>query len=96
LDVVSFIAPRLLPPDGVLACWQSSAQKTAPAVAKQTAALSEAKIHRAMNETLFFIACFSHRSRFIFVNAIIQNDGLETAINFNIIEGRSLCRKNTW
>jgi hypothetical protein len=84
LDVVSFIAPRLLPPDGVLACWQSSTQKTAPAVAKQTAALSEAKIHRAMNETVLFIACFSHRSRLIFVNAIIQNRGLAIEPNFKL------------
>jgi hypothetical protein len=84
LDVVSFIAPRLLPPDGVLACWQSSTQKTAPAVAKQTAALSEAKIHRVMNETVLLIACFSHRSRLIFVKAIIQSDGLEIETNLKI------------
>jgi hypothetical protein len=51
-----------LPPDGVLACWQSSTQKTAPAVAKQTAALSEAKIHRVMSETVVLIIAFRHQS----------------------------------
>jgi hypothetical protein len=63
-----------LPPDGVLACWQSSTQKTAPAVAKQTAALSEAKIHHAMSETVVFMIRFPYIGRLVFGNAMVEND----------------------